>query len=87
MASQLVSWAERCSASKAWSPQTLSYFTPVVKDRRKVAICPPEEVVKAAAYWEKVLLGYFVGLKPYVPALAGYFKKLWMIRGSLQVLP
>ena len=32
-------------------------------------------------------MGYFVGLKPYVPALAGHFKKLWMIRGNLQVLP
>ena len=87
MASQPVSWAERCSASKTWSPRALSYFTPVVKDGRKVAICLPEEVAQAAAIWEKVLMGYFVGLKPYVPALAGYFKKVWMIKGTLQVLP
>ena len=31
-------------------------------------------------------MGYFVGLKPCVPALAGYFKRLWMLKGDLQVL-
>lgn len=31
-------------------------------------------------------MGYFVGLKPYVPTLVGYFKKIRMIKGTLQVL-
>ena len=31
-------------------------------------------------------MGYFVGLKPYVPVLASYFKRLWMLKGDLQVL-
>lgn len=44
------------------------------------------EVAKAAANWERVLMRYFVGLRPYVPALARYFKKLLMLKGDLQVL-
>ena len=31
-------------------------------------------------------MGYFVGLKPYVLALAIYLKRLWLIKGDLQVL-
>ena len=31
-------------------------------------------------------MGYFVDLKPYVPALARYFKQLWRTKGDLQVL-
>ena len=31
-------------------------------------------------------MGYFIGLKPYVSALAGYFKRLRMIKWELQVL-
>lgn len=49
-------------------------------------MCPPEEVAKAAKNWNRVLLRYFVGLKPYVPALASYFKQLCMVKGELQVL-
>ena len=49
-------------------------------------MCPLEEVAKAAKNWDRVLMGYFVGLKPYVSALARYFKKLWMVKGDLQVL-
>ena len=64
----------------------LDSLSPVVKDSVKVAMCPPEEVASAAKNWEKVLIGYFVGLKPYVPALARYFKGLWMVKGELQVL-
>ena len=45
-----------------------------------------KEIAKAAANWDRVLMGYFVGLKPYVPALAGHFMHLWMIKGDLQVL-
>ena len=86
VAVQLASWAERCSSSKAWSPRALSFFEPAVKVGVKVAACPPEEVASAAKNWEKVLMGYFVGLKPYVPALARYFKGLWMVKGELQVL-
>ena len=51
-----------------------------------MAVCLPEEVVSAAKNWERVLMGYFVGLKPYVPALARYFKTLWLVKGELQVL-
>ena len=31
-------------------------------------------------------MGYFVGLKLYVPALAWYHKQIWLIKGDLQVL-
>lgn len=86
VAEQPASWAKRCSISKAWSPCALTYFAPVIKDGVKVVVCPPEEVAKAATNWERVLMGYFVGFKPYVPALARYFKRLWMIKGDLQVL-
>lgn len=49
-------------------------------------MCPPKEVANAAKNWEKVLMGYFMGLKPYVTAFAKYFKSLWMVKGELQVL-
>ena len=51
-----------------------------------MVVCLPEEVVSAAKNWECLLMGYFVGLKPYVLALARYFKNLWMVKGELQVL-
>ena len=58
----------------------------MVNEGVKVTVCPPEEVTKAAANWDRVLMGYFVGLKPYVLALAIYLKRLWLIKGDLQVL-
>ena len=50
-----------------------------------MVVCLPEEVVSAAKNWECLLMGYFVGLKPYVLALARYFKNLWMVKGELHV--
>lgn len=71
---------------KSWSPRALQYYAPELKDGVRVAICPKEEVANAAANWDRVLMGYFIGLKPYVPALAAYFKKIWFVKGDLQVL-
>ena len=79
------SWAEIwCSSKdKAWSPRALNFFKPVLKNVVKIAICPPEEMAKAAAHWDRVLMGYFVGLIPFVPALARYFKQLWRTKGDM----
>ena len=76
VADQPTSWADRCSSTKvkAWSPRALTYFAPTLKNGIKVAVCPLAEVAKAAANWDRVLMGYFLGLKPYVLALARYLK-------------
>ena len=58
----------------------------MIKDGVKVAVCPKEEVDKTAASWERVLMGYIIGLCPYIPALVAYFKKIWLVKGDLQVL-
>ena len=52
----------------------------------KVVVCPQEQVARAAANWYCVLMGYFIRLRPFVPALTNYFKKIWMVKGELQVL-
>ena len=59
------------------SKSSTIFFTPVIKDGVKVAVCSKEEVNKTAASWERVLIGYFIGLRPYIPTLAAYFKKIW----------
>ena len=86
VAEQATTWAARCSGSRAWSPRTLQYFAPELRDGVKVVVCPQEEITKAAANWDGILMDYFIGLQPYIPTLANYFKKIWLIKGELQVL-
>ena len=85
VAEKPATWAERCTTSKTkeWSPRALSFFELAIKNGVKIAVCPPEEMAKAMAYWDRVLMGYFVGLKPFVPMLARYFKQLWRTKGGI----
>ena len=64
----------------------MQYFALELSDGVKVAVCPQEAVEKATANWDRVLMGYFIGLRLYILVLANYFKKIWMIKGELHVL-
>ena len=88
VAEKPAAWVEQCSSSssKQWSPRALTFYEPTLKDGAKVVVCLSEEVAHVAKNWDNVLMGYFISLKPYVPALAKFFKHLWMVKGELQVL-
>lgn len=66
---------------------SLKFVPPTTKEGKQFVVVPKKVVEANNGKWKHSLLGYVIGAFPNPRGLAAYLRRLWGLKGMLEVQP